>query len=670
MSEKYEPKVRKDDAKIDPKSGLKRRRHPLSSDTDRQTPEWWMIDPKDEMALAAALVAKEKHLETVQQAQRWGMALNLTLYLGTNAESMLASYGLPSVMNWTTAAELGGPVHNVVASCINTICAKVTTNEPKVTFITSGGDYHKRMRARGLTEFAAGLFDEIGIYGLDEVLTSDACLFGPAILKVYVDENGDEPKVTAKRVLRAAVKVDDAEAYYGNAKQFYEREIVTRDELLAQYPGKEDIIMSSPSHPESDFFFPGGEDTQVQLIEKIHGYRLPHKKGDAGRYTVATTSGILSDEPYYRMKSPYVILRWQKPKVGFWGDSLGSALRGYQLKINRLDRTIDETMRRMSLGRWMIAHGSKVSPMHLGNVIGSILRYQGQRPIIDNSNTVPAELIAERDAEIQKAHALVGVSQMDSSGMIPANLKSGEAIKVHEDINTQRFLPFERAYEQFHLDVAESAIDLIRDLADRGVDYKVLVKGKREIRELNWKTVAMKKEDYDMRVAATNYMAGDPAQQMDKATTLSQAGGLDLVETIDALDYPDVETATFPKTAPLRFVRWVADKMSEGEYIAPQEDTDFIHGIPLMKATKQQMQMDGAPNNITSLFDQWLEEANNIQKKAAVDAMQLQQEMQAQQMVLQQQTQALLPQPPAPSVAPGMPAQPMPPPQSQLIPQG
>jgi hypothetical protein len=611
----YETRV-KPKPPIDPRSGLPRVKHPLSA-TENEAQDWWTLGD-NEASLAPALVDRIQRLDQMQQGHRWSLALNATLYHGTSSEAFLSNYGLPSVTTWSASSELGGPVHNVVASCVDTLVSKVTQNKPAATFTPKGGDYNQRIRAEGLTDFAAGMFQQLKIYDMDARYATDACLFQAGIIKLTVKDD----KIVGERSLRPNLYVDEAEAYYGKPMQMYEKKVITRHQLLAEFPDKEEEILAAPAQAASDFFLPGFEDTTGRLAERFEGWRLPDYEGGDGLHVVCTRSGVLLVEKWKRMQFPFVMLRWNRPTVGYWGDSFVGGLRASQLKINRLDKTIDETMRRMSLGRWMVPNGSKLSPLHLGNQIGSIIKFTGQPPQIDASNTVPSELIAERDAEIQKAHALRGISSLAASGTVPADLKSGEALKVHMDIQTQRFTPFEDAFAKFHLDIAESCIDIVRDLADNneGFDYRVLLPDRRDVREISWKSVSMKKDEVVIRLSATNYMAGSPEDQIDKATTFSQAAGLDIVETIDAIQVPDIETAVFPKTAPLRWLRWAAYQMSrKGRQCLPTEITDLVHGIPLMKAVKQQLEVDGAPQDRQDLFEVWLTEAVNLQNKVAAD---------------------------------------------------
>jgi len=666
--EGYQTRVKKK-PEVDPETGNPRVKHPLSFEAPDERLDWWQVDEKDTAGLAGMILERVKHLDQLQQSTRWALALNATLYHGNSSEGFLANYGLPPVLSWSVAAELGGPIHNVVASCIDTLVAMVTANKPQATFVTRDGDYNQRIRAEGLTHFGLGLLEQIKAYSMGPRYATDAALFSDGLCKLTAQGQGKDKKIVAERVLRPTMYVDEAEAYYGDARQLYQRIVLTKEIAFAKFghlqPGNEEILYATPSVPESDFFFPGGQDTTSRVCDVYEAWKLPAREGDgSGRHVICTRSGVLLDEPWTRMVFPFVHLRWRMPTAGYWGDSLASALRGYQLKINRLDRTIDETMRRMSLGRWMIAHGSKVSPMHLGNQLGSIIRYTGQKPIIDNTNTVPTELIAERDAEIQKAHALDGISTLASSSVVPEGLKSGEALKVHLDVQTKRFQPFEDAYAQFYLDIVDSAVDLVRDIADQGGDYKVLLPENDSIREISWKSVALKKDAYIIRKSATNYMAGDPADQLDKATTLSQAAGLDIVETIDALAFPDIEAATFPKTEPLKWIRWAAYQMArKGKYVAPDESTDFVHGIPYMRAMKMQLERQGASDKAIELFLQWDIEAAQMQIKVAQDAM---------------ATQTAISPPPPPGAGvgggalppgpQGMPAAPAAPPTGQLNP--
>ena len=366
--EGYETKV-KAKPPVDPATGNVRVKHPLSDEVLDEHIEWWQMD--DPLSVAGEVLNKIKHLDNMQQSTRWALALNATLYHGNSSEGFLANYGLPPVLSWSVAAELGGPIHNVVASCIDTLVAMVTANKPQATFVTRDGDYNQRIRAEGLTHFGLGFLEQIKAYNMGPRYATDAALFSDGLCKLTVQGKGKDAKIIADRVLRPTLYVDEAEAYYGDARQLYQRILLTKETLGAKYgdlqPGNDEIIAATPSQPESDFFFPGGQDTTSRICDVYEAWKLPAKEGMQGRHVICTRAGVLLDEPWTRMQFPFVHLRWRMPTVGYWGDSLASALRGYQLKINRLDRTIDETMRRMSLGRWMIAHGSRsrVAPIYL-----------------------------------------------------------------------------------------------------------------------------------------------------------------------------------------------------------------------------------------------------------------------------------------------------------------
>lgn len=615
-SDGYKIKVRPP-PEVDKETGNPRIKNPFEKARPAEQLNWW--DTDDGRMQATMISERVRRLAGLQEPSRWALALNMMLYYGGASESMLGNYDLPLIMTWGRGLNLAGPIHNVMAMCGDTLAAQLAMSKPQATAIPKGGNYSTRLKAKTFTWFFEGLFQQMDLWAWGPRYFLDSYLFGAGIPKLQVKEG----KIFAERIMRPNVYVDEAQAYYGDARDFYEARTVTRSQLRSEMdqlgkltPEVEEMILNTPTNPEADLLFsPTLQDIDSQLCRRYESWHRPDSRKEQGVHFVGTGVDCLYSEPWSNT-DPYVHLNFDKPTVGYWPVPGSAAVRGFQLKINRLDVRIDENMRRMSLGRWMIQRGSKVSPLHLGNKIGTILQWQGSRPIIDSSNTTPPELREERDAEIGKALARFGISQLTASGEAPAGLKSGEALKVHIDVQSQRFKVIEDAYARFFVDIAKAALKLLRDIKM----YPVTVMRRREMLSLDFKDVAMDDQDFDFRISPTNYMAGSPEDQIDKATTFAQAGGLDIEETMRTVQIPDVESAIFPKTQPLDHMDWVAEQLSNGKYVKPDPDDDFKHGIPLMKATKSKLLEDGAPDEIIAGFTTWLMDAADRQADAMAAA--------------------------------------------------
>jgi hypothetical protein len=290
------------------------------------------------------------------------------------------------------------------------------------------------------------------------------------------------------------------------------------------------------------------------------------------------------------------------------------------VKVNQHDINIEETMRRMNAGRWLVPAGSELVVEHLNNEIGSIVRHTGPRPVKDNSDSVAPEEIKERDYEINIQPILNGISTLASAGQVPNNLKSGEGEKVAIDIHTQRFTPLEQRQGFFAVNTGKFSIQLVRSMkpvtldgkGGSGEDYKVWAEDRfGQSRIIRFGEVNLNDEAFRIRISATNMMADSPEDRTDQAISLSQAGVLDGIEMVDAINFPDLQSITAGKTAALKMIKWLVYKMAREEefWLAPEPDFDLVHGIPYMKAARAQLFMDGAPARLRNKYLEWITQA-------------------------------------------------------------
>jgi hypothetical protein len=593
---------------------------------------WWKLAPADPKVLsedgrtspesydvANCAFAMLDSLSAEQQTLRWWLALNAAMYHGGSVESYAYNYGASPLSMWA-GGDIDLVTHNIVKSAVDTVVARISMNKPKATAVSVNGTWEDRLKCEGMTDFAAGVFDQIDMYAKLPMFVRDACLSGDGILKVH-EENG---KLRGTRVLRGHIIIDECEGYQGDPRTIFERRWASKERLMAMYPEAAAAIRDTPQSMDWDYFRPAVMSPYSNVIEYVHAYRLPDLPGapddrGKGRHIIFTRQGVLVDEEYNREDFPYIRLAWSPPTTGYWSESFVAAMRGGQIKVNQHDMNIYETMRRMNAGRWLVASGSDVVVQHLNNAIGSIVRYTGQRPIKDNSDSVPPEEINERNYEIQVQPMLNGISTLASSGQVPNNLRSGEGEKVAIDIHTQRFTPLEQRQGFFVCDAAQAYIDLVRSMkmptlsgVAGGADYTVWVKDRFEqTREIKFGQVDLNNEAFRIRISATNMMADDPADRTDQAISLSQAGVLDGLELVDAINFPDLQSITAGKTAALKMIKWLVYKMARDEdfYLAPEADFDLAHGIPYFKAARAQLFMDGAPSSLRNKFLTWINQA-------------------------------------------------------------
>lgn len=579
---------------------------------------WWRMptvrpdrgSDSDGLQLASVAWAHLDSLRTQQEQLVWLQALNATIYHGGAIESFVSLYGgMTPVAMWGQGMLMGGPIHNIVRSCVDTVVATMSMSKPKATAVSMRGTWEDRLKCEGLTDFGAGLAEQTDIYSMLPRLDTDAAIFGDGFLKVSVRDG----KFCAERRLSPNLLIDEREGYMGDPRFLFERGAETRERLAVLYPDAADVIEQTMTTADADYFRPPIDDAYSTVIEYVEGWRLPANPGSEGRdgngrHIVFTRAGVLCDEPWQRAGFPFVKHSWSQPTLGWRGESFVSSLRNGQLKTNRIDTIIDETMRRMSVGRWLVPSGSNLVVEHLNNEIGAVVRHDGPPPTKDNSDAVPSELPSEREFEMMQQPALAGVSPLAASGQVPSGLRSGEALKVHSDLQTRRFAPLEQRRGRFIVDFTRCGFELVRDYVRNGKEYKVWTLDRwNQSRIIDYGTVDLDSEAFKIRISATNFMADSPEDRTDQAISFAQAGIFDQVEMVDAIDFPDIQSITAAKTAGLRFVKWICYKLArDSEFMmAPEATFDLVHGIPYVRAARQQLIMDGAPAKLLLKFLVW-----------------------------------------------------------------
>ncbi len=588
----------------------------LLPDEFQQGPvQWWTqpvcdVGKEDGLNLSTYAWQMLDSLNSEQEAVKWLLALNAVLYHGGSIESFAANYGASPLSLWDNGMNLSGPVHNIIKSAVDTIVNRIAINKPKTTAVSINGTWEERLRAEGMTDFSRGVNEQIQLYKKLPAVLRDACLFGDGILKPSVEDG----RIKCQRILRGHIVIDEAEGYSGDPRTFFEYCTASRERLAAKFPLAADVVAKTQTVSDADYFRPPVQSAYSTVVQYVHCYRLPNRPGYAGpdgkgRHIVFTRAGILLDEEYNEAHEPYIRMGFSPATIGYWNEGLVASMRTGQLKVNRVDHVIDESMRRMSVGRWLVADGSDLVVEHLNNEIAAIVRFTGERPVKDNSDSVPEELIAERAFELATQPAMQGVSAMAEHGELPSGIKSGEGQKVALDVQTQRFSTLEQRYAQTVVDVDERNIGLVQTLTKDGMTYEVQTMDRfKQPRIVKFGDVNLNKDTFRIMLSPTNFMADSPEDRTDQAISLGQAGIFDQLEMLDAIDYPDIQSITAEKLAGLKFIKWMLYKMAREEdfFLTPEPDFDLVHGIPYCRAARYQLIQAGAPKHLQNKFQEWL----------------------------------------------------------------
>lgn len=492
---------------------------------------WWTEKDPKQRAESMSLIAQKMLSDSEFRIQ--ANLRHARLYENVDLGSLTgAAFSADIVRQALTNA--GIVSFNVVSACVDTLAAKITKNHPRPNFLTTGGNWPQQQKARRLDLFMRGLFYETQVYQKAKQVGIDGFTWGTGMLQLFQNDDG---RLESERVSIDEIFVDDADGHDGNPRQLFRRKIIQREVLCKLYPEYHTEIMEAPAPTDVDVVV----GTVADMVEVWEGWHLPSKKGaEDGKHAIIVNGTEVFCEDWKICRFPFAVFRFKKRLRGFWGKGVAEELTGSQLEINRLRRSISEQLRRKGRGRVFVQVGSKVNPKLLTNDIGDIIPYVGTPPIVDNVNAVAPEEFAQLDREIRLAFQIVGLSELSVSAKKPSGLDAAVALREYSDIESERFALVHQAWEQFFLDYAATAIELItKQWGHRA--YNMRTPSKRFIIEVDWKDINLDSDSYVMQMFPVSSLPQTPSARYAKVKEMMMDGFIDKPVAQRLLEFPDID---------------------------------------------------------------------------------------------------------------------------------
>jgi hypothetical protein len=578
---------------------------------------WW--NEEDERKTAESITATVTGLRKLQSQRDSDALIFLRMYGGKEAVSyyMGVAMGVGAYTN-SASEPVHGPRLNMVQSCCDTVNAKITLSKPKITFLTSGGDYAAQRKAKKLEQFQDGVFYQTNQHQLSPQVSLDAMVLGTGIEHIYAERG----KIKHEKVIPSEITIDEVEGIYGNPRTFYRTKLVQKDLLAALFPERRDEIWNQKAETYSN----GAGITIANMLPLVASWHLPSivdsdAAGD-GRCCIAVNDLLLADDEWKRDYPPFAFLRWLRRPIGFWGQGLAEQLIALQVELNNVSRTISDTIRLGSVLKVFVENGSKVNVAQLDRTIGAVVNYTGTKPEFGTPQVLSPDLVNRESFLWGKGYEVSGVSQLSASSKIPAGLQnaSGKALETYLDAETERFSVFADDYQQFHMDVSKQDIDLARELYGDGEEIEVTVPGKRFLQSIRWGDINLENDAYIMQRWPTNFLADDPADRMKQVQDMSAAGWINQDMAMDLLDFPDLKSFLNLKNAGVETLKYIIECiLEEGRYIPPEPFFNLQLGIQMMQSVYGTLIQQDAPESKKDLVRNWISQAQDILSPPAPD---------------------------------------------------
>lgn len=532
----------------------------MTPKTESTNFRWWRAEAGVDVARQMYSVYEQtKSRDTVRMAN---MIQNTRLYGGKNYDALT-----PSSIDQSFHSD-DVLKFNLVRSIIDTLTAKAGTQRPRPIFVTDQGKWNEQQRAKGLTRTLYGEFYRNQYYDQSMLIFRDAAITGTGIFKVFAEEG----KVKIERTYLWEIFVDRADSWYGTPRSIYQRKTIDRGQLMEMFPEHADEIEQAKTNTTTlDWIGVGSTSDRLEVVE---GWHLPSsKKAKDGRHVIALPGICLFDEPWTRSTFPFAVLPYGKPQAGFWGTSLTDDIASQQCELNLILEKTQE-MVSLSVPRVYVPRGAKISKSHMANVPGDVIEYSGvQSPIHIAPPGLPPEYMAYTAQIKSDAFEGSGISQLSASGLKPAGIESGVALREVNDIQSDRFTVVSRGLEKLALDVGKLVIETIREIVEAEGSYEIQAMDEqgRSAYKIKWSDVDLDEESYVMQIYAAGLLPTRPEARMQTVLDLLQGGLIETAEAQMLLDFPDTSAATAIRMAPYE----IADKaiylmLNDGKEIVPE----------------------------------------------------------------------------------------------------
>lgn len=522
---------------------------------------WWKYKGED---LAKSVTAVLEYLQDKDGERMAQMGTSARLY----GNMPLFGLGLPSPK--PTEKKHDRISFNVVQSTVDTITAKMAKNKPRPYFLTSGGNYAQRRRAKKLTKFGEGVLYENKGDSLAIKAFRDGATLGTGCVYVY---EGADGRVKLERVLPSELKVDETEAVYGQPRQIHRVKTVDRRVLIDAFPDAKGLLLTAKAVADDS----GQTSSVSDMVEVRESWHLPSgPDAKDGKHAITVEEGCIFEGPWTRMRFPFAFFRWSERLFGFWGQGLAEQIQNIQVEINKLLWVVQRSLHMAGSFKLLVERGAKIVKEHLNNDVGSVVEFTGTPPQYVTPPAVPVEVYNQIQNLKNMAYEQAGISQLSASAQKPAGLNSGKALREYNDIESDRFMTIGLAFQQFYIDMAALAIDCVSDIAERDGGYSVKVPGRSGLSEIDFKDVKLDQDSFVLKCFPVSALPQEPAGRLQTIQEYIQAGFLSPREGQRLLDFPDLEQVESLKNSEEEYLTQILEKIvDEGEYTPPDPMDDL-----------------------------------------------------------------------------------------------
>lgn len=467
----------------------------------------------------------------------------LSNYYGSGTLRSYSSSSDVSLKPSSYLAALESLTHqNALRSVIDTALSQLVRT-PDVRISTIGATWGKQRSARKLGQWISGSMLRAGMPDIQWQVATDSKTCPLAAARFWFEDDG----LHAARVRPDQILYNPREGK--KPRNLYLRYGAPRGDTEIQYglePGK---LKNTPDyHPhhlyeELDLIGPPETD-ECEIIEHWH----LGKGEEPGYHVIVAGDTVLCEEEWCHDFFPVVELVHSGSWDSFGGQSLGAQLMPYQLRLNRMNRTIDIAQEKMSIGRVLLPKGSEIDKQKFSKTIGEFIEYNnvgGGQPVIQPGQAAEPAYYQRLESTLRAMYELAGVSVSQAQGTIPAGMAgaSGKALREYQDVASTRMKEaadrMDRWYERCCRVVFALACDWF---GNGGKGSKVKAPGTSVLEEIDFKSLDIDEDDgIEVRCISVSSLPAHPGARLEYVQELLKSGIIQLRYAAKLLSIADIE---------------------------------------------------------------------------------------------------------------------------------
>lgn len=552
------------------------------------------------------LISTVKNLAMMQRQRLFDNVRFMSMYANRDFLSPVYQGG-----NNSKIAAMPRMSDNQIKKHTDTTVGKLIQGNSRIKMLTDMGDFSLWKKARKMESAIAGEWTRMDLYRALQKACVDGMVCGTGYVKIFEREDGKA--LDCQRVFPNEIFVDELEAAFGEPTKMYQMRYASRDALIALDPDKADIINGASEAIPPEFpwcqYSPG-------MVEVVEAWALP--VGDRpGRHVIAVASGCIVDEEYTDTEFPFITFKPSDAPLGFYGQGWVEQTMAAQILLNKMLNVMEQGAHYGVAPFWVIQEGSNINQRHLDNVVGSIVEVTGGKP--EWTTNAPFHAAAPQYCEMLRSIIadFFGNNSMDTGGEVPINrIDSKKALREYQNLGASRITTLvERWTNDVFVDAARRTLMLARRIAKRNGSYPVLIKDtyKKAI-QLDWAELDLDADAYLLTPAPSNMLSASPAGRLDDIKELMASGIITQKEAQRAMQTAgDIDALIGEATATETDLDYVIEQIVEKSVLIPPDSTqDLQRGLVRISDAKLMYRTLGLPDEKLMLFDDWLEQAQDV----------------------------------------------------------